>query len=100
MEKLQLSDLDMDEADLFGLLENLKYIPYLGHLYLLDNPLGQVVRLMAPHLLEQNKLEKVYFRRGDLSEEDLNYVQKAFNEKRPQLSIEVVDPGTSISFQL
>ena len=100
LEKLQLSDLDMDEADLFGLLENLKYIPYLGHLYLLDNPLGQVVRLMAPHLFEQNKLEKVYFRRGDLSEEDLNYVQKAFNEKRPQLSIEVVDPGTSISFQL
>ena len=100
LEKLQLSDLDMDEADLFGLLENLKHIPYLGHLYLLDNPLGQVVRLMAPHLLEQNKLEKVYFRRGDLSEEDLNYVQKAFNEKRPQLSIKVVDPGTSISFQL
>ena len=100
LEKLQLSDLDMDEADLFGLLENLKYIPYLGHLYLLDNPLGQVVRLMAPHLLKQNKLEKVYFRRGDLSEEDLNYVQKAVNEKRPQLSIEVVDPGTSISFQL
>ena len=100
LEKLQLSDLDMDEADLFGLLENLKYIPYLGHLYLLDNPLGQVVRLMAPHLLKQNKLEKVYFRRGDLSEEDLSYVQKAVNEKRPQLSIEVVDAGTSISLQL
>ena len=100
LEKLQLSDLDMDEADLCGLLENLNYIPYLGHLYLLDNPLSQVVRLMAPHLLKQNKLEKVYFRRGDLSEEDLNYVQKAVNEKRPQLSIEVVDPGTSISFQL
>ena len=100
LEKLQLSDLDMDEADLIGLLENLKYIPYLGHLYLLDNPFSQVVRLMAPHLLKQNKLEKVYFRRGDLSEEDLSYVQKAVNEKRPQLSIEVVDPGTSISFQL
>ena len=100
LEKLQLSDLDMDEADLCGLVENLNYIPYLGHLYLLDNPLSQVVRLMAPHLLKQNKLEKVYFRRGDLSEEDLNYVQKAVNEKRPQLSIEVVDPGTSISFQL
>ena len=100
LETLQLSDLDMDEADLIGLLENLKYIPYLGHLYLLDNPLSQVVRLMAPHLLKQNKLEKVYFRRGDFSEEDLNYVQKAVKEKRPQLSIEVVDPGTSISFQL
>ena len=66
----------------------------------MDNPLGQVVRLMAPHLLKQNKLEKVYFRRGDLSEEDLSYVQKAVNEKRPQLSIEVVDAGTSISLQL
>ena len=100
LKKLQLSDLDMDEADLFGVLENLKYIPYLGHLYLMDNPLSQAVRLMAPHLLKQNKLEKVYFRRGDFSEEDLNYVQKAVKEKRPQLSIEVIDLGTSISFQL
>lgn len=100
LKKLQLSDLDMDEADLFGVLENLKYIPYLGHLYLMDNPLSQAVRLMAPHLLQQNKLEKVYFRRGDFSEEDLNYVQKAVKEKRPQLSIEVIDLGTSISFQL
>ena len=100
LKKLQLSDLDMDEADLFGVLENLKYIPYLGHLYLMDNPLSQAVRLMAPHLLKQNKLVKVYFRRGDFSEEDLNYVQKAVKEKRPQLSIEVIDLGTSISFQL
>ena len=100
LKKLQLSDLDMDEADLFGVLENLKYIPYLGHLYLMDNPLSQAVRLMAPHLLKQNKLEKVYFRRGDFSEEDLNYVQKAVKEKRPQLSIEVIDLGTSISLQL
>ena len=100
LKKLQLSDLDMDEADFFGVLENLKYIPYLGHLYLMDNPLSQAVRLMAPHLLKQNKLEKVYFRRGDFSEEDLNYVQKAVKEKRPQLSIEVIDLGTSISFQL
>ena len=100
LEKLQLSDLDMGEADLFGVLENLKYIPHLRHLYLMDNPLSQAVRLMAPHLLKQNKLEKIYFRRGDFSEEDLTYVQKAVKEKRPQLSIEVIDLGTSISFQL
>ena len=98
LEKLQLSDLDMDEADLFGLLENLNYIPYLGHLYLMDNPLSQAVRLMTPHLLKQNQLKKVYFRRGDFSEEDLNYIQKAVKEKRPQLSIELIDLGTSISF--
>ena len=98
LEKLQLSDLDIDEADLFGLLENLNYIPYLRYLYLMDNPLSQAVQLMTPHLLQQNQLEKVYFRRGDFSEEDLNYVQKAVKEKRPQLSVKVIDLGTSISF--
>ena len=100
LQKLQLKDLDMDEADLCSFLENLKCIPDLRRLYLMDNPLPQTVRLMAPYLLKQKKLEKVYFRRGDASEEDLNYVQKAVKEKRPQLSIEVIDLGASISFQL
>ena len=100
LESLHLEDLDMGEADFRSFLENLKYIPDLQDLYLMDNPLGQAVRLMAPHLLKQKKLEKVYFRRGDASEEDLNYVQKAAKEKRPQLSIEVIDLGTRISFQL
>ena len=100
LEKFQLEDLDIDEADLCSFLENLKYIPDLRRLHLMDNPLRQAVRLMAPYLLKQKKLEKVYFRRGDASEEDLNYVQKAAKEKRPQLSIEVIDLGTSISFQL
>ena len=98
LEKFQLEDLDIDEADLCSFLENLKYIPDLRRLHLMDNPLRQAVRLMAPYLLKQKKLEKVYFRRGDASEEDLNYVQKAAEEKRPQLSIEVIDLGTSISF--
>ena len=100
LESLQLEDLDMGEADFRSFLANLKYIPDLQDLYLMDNPLGQAVRLMAPHMLKQKKLEKVYFRRGDASEEDLNYVQKAVKEKRPQLSIEVNDLGTSISFLL
>ena len=100
LERLQLEDLDMGEADFRSFLENLKYIPDLQDLYLMDNPLGQTVRLMAPHLLKQKKLEKVYFRRGDASEEDLSYVQKAAKEKRPQLSIKVIDLGTRISFQL
>ena len=100
LESLQLQDLHMGEADLCSFLENLKYIPDLQDLYLMNNPLGQAVRLMAPHLLKQKKLERVYFRRGDFSEEDLNYVQKAAKEKRPQLSIKVIDLGTRISFQL
>ena len=100
LESLQLQDLDMGEADLCSLLENLKYIPDLQDLYLMDNPLGQAVRLMAPYLLEQKKLVLVWFRQGDASEEDLDYVQKAVEEKRPQLSIEVNDLSTFISFLL
>ena len=77
LESLQLQDLDMGEADLCSFLKNLKYIPDLRGLYLMDNPLSQAVRLMTPYLLQQKKLEKVWFRQGDASEEDLNYVQKA-----------------------
>ena len=98
LESLQLEDLDMGEADLRSFLENLKYIPDLQGLYLMDNPLGQAVRLIAPYLLQQKKLEKVYFRRGDVSEEDLNYVQEAAKEKRTQLSIEAIDRRTRILF--
>ena len=100
LESLQLEDLDMGEADLRSFLENLKYIPDLQDLFLRDNPLRQAVRLMAPYLLQQKKLEKVVFREGDASEEDLNHVQKAAKEKLPQLSIEVFDFSISISFNV
>ena len=85
---LQLEDLDMGEADLSSLLENLKFTPDLRSLLLMGNPLGHAVRSMIPYLLEQQKLEVVYFRQGDCSEEDLKYVQEAVKEKRPQLKIE------------
>ena len=100
LKSLQLQDLDMGEADLCSFLENLKYTPDLKRLYLMDNPLSQAVRLMAPYLLQQKKLTDVWFRRGDASEEDLNYVQKAVEKKRPQLRIEVKYLGASISFVL
>ena len=98
LESLQLQDLDMGEADLCSFLENLKYIPDLEGLYLMDNPLSQAVRLMAPYLLQQKKLVEVWFREGDVSEEDLNYVQEAVKEKRPQLRIDVHGLNESISF--
>ena len=98
LESLQLQDLDMGEADLCSFLENLKYIPDLRGLYLMDNPLSQAVRLMTPYLLQQKELVSVWFREGDASEEELNYVQEAVKEKRPQLSIEVKDLGDSFSF--
>ena len=90
----------MGEADLTSVLENLKYIPDLQGLYLMDNPLRQAVRLMAPYLLQQKKLVEVWLRGGDASEEDLNYVQKAVKEERPQLSIKVNSFIESISFPL
>ena len=100
LKSLQLEDLKMGEADLSSVLENLKYIPDLQGLYLMDNPLRQAVRLMAPYLLQQKKLVEVWLRGGDASEEDLNYVQKAVKEERPQLSIKVNSFIESISFPL
>ena len=97
---LHLQDLDMGEADLCSFLENLKYIPDLQGLYLMHNPLSQAVRLMAPYLLQQKKLVLVWFRQGDASEEDLNYVQEAVKEKLPQLRIEVHGLRDSVSFPL
>ena len=87
----RLDDSDVDEADLSGLLENLKFTPDLRMLYLMGNPLGHAVRSMIPYLLEQQKLEEVYFEQGDCSEEDLKYVQEAVKEKRPQLIITALE---------
>ena len=87
---LKLEDLAMGEGDLSGLLENLKFTPDLRSLHLMGNPVGHAVRSMIPYLLGQQKLEVVYFRRGDCSEEDLKYVQEAVKEKQPQLKIETL----------
>ncbi|CAH3175290.1 unnamed protein product, partial [Porites lobata] len=100
LQSLQLQDLDMGEADLCSFRKNLKYIPDLRSLYLMDNPLRQAVRLMTPYLLQQKKLERVWCRQGDASEEDLNYVQKAVEKKRPQLRIAVQNLSASASFGL
>ena len=84
---LDLDDLDMDEADLSGLLENLKFTPNLRSLHLGGNPVGHAVRSMIPYLFEQQKLEEVYFQTEDCSEKNLKYVQEAVKEKRPRLNI-------------
>ena len=85
---LKLEDLHMGEADLSDLLENLKFTPNLRLLSLKDIPLGRAVRSMVSYLIEQQKLEVLYFRRRDCSEEDFKYVQEAVKEKRPGLNIQ------------
>ena len=89
LEKLALEDLDMDEADLSDVLKNLKFTPDLRFLSLMGNLLRHAVRSMIPYLMEQKNLEVVYFRGGDCSVEDLNYVREAVKEKRPQLRIDM-----------
>ena len=80
LRRLELEALDMGEADLYGLLENLKFIPDLSALSLMGNPLGQAVRLMVPYLLNQPGLF-LEFGQGDCSEEHLNYVREAIKGK-------------------
>ena len=87
LQRLGLNSLAMCEADLCGLLENLKFTPDLQCLELRNNPLNHAVKLMVPYLLEQRKLENVTFGRRDCSRRDLNYVQKAVRENQPQLRI-------------
>ena len=77
---LHLEDLDMCEADLSGVLENLKFSPNLRRLHLGGNPLHHTVRLMVQYLSEQQNLESVIFRRGDCSKRDVYYVQNALKE--------------------
>ena len=73
---LRLEALDMGEADLRSLLDNLKFIPNLWALSLMGNPLGQAVRLMVPYLLNKRHF-CLRIRQGDCSEEHLNYVLEA-----------------------
>ena len=58
---LDLEALDMGEADLCSLLDNLKFIPNLWTLSLRGNPLGQAVRLVVLYLLNQQRLRFLDF---------------------------------------
>ena len=85
--ELAFGGLDIGEADLSDLLENLKFTPDLRYLTLMENPPGHAVRSMVPYLIEQQQLCEVYIGHRNCSAEDLKYVQEAVKEKRPQLKI-------------
>ena len=94
---LELEALDMGEADLCGLLENLKFIPDLRTLSLMGNPLGKAVRLMVPYLLNKHHYLYLQFGQGDCSEEDLNYVREAIKGKS---NIELANKANMSPFSL
>ena len=92
LKRLDLS-ITVDEADLFGLLEKMKFLPELEHLTLKGIALRQSMRSMVPQLLKLKKLEILCLKTEDLSNEELCYVQEAFQGKLRQLTIEVANYG-------
>ena len=88
LERLMLTALHLDEQDLQGLLENLKFIPELFKLDLSDNPLGRAVNSLVPHLVEMSRLRDVNLCQT-ASEQELNSFQEQVKHARPYIHIRV-----------
>ena len=88
LQRLMLTALHLDEQDLQGLLENLKFIPELFKLDLSDNPLGRAVNSLVPHLVEMSRLRDVNLCQT-ASEQELNSIQEQVKQARPYVHIRV-----------
>ena len=88
LQRLMLTALHLDEQDLQGLLENLKFIPELFKLDLSDNPLGRAVNSLVPHLVEMLRLRDVNLCQT-ASEQELNSIQEQVKQARPYVHIRV-----------
>ena len=88
LQRLMLTALHLDEQDLQGLLENLKFIPELFKLDLSDNPLGRAVNSLVPHLVEMSRLRDVNLCQT-ASEQELNFIQEQVKQARPYVHIRV-----------
>ena len=88
LQQLMLTALHLDEEDLQGLLENLKFIPELFKLDLSDNPLGRAVNSLVPHLVEMSRLRDVNLCQT-ASEQELNSFQEQVKHARPYVHIRV-----------
>ena len=88
LQRLMLTALHLDEQDLQGLLENLKFIPELFKLDLSDNPLGRAVNSLVPHLVEMSRLRDVNLCQT-ASEQELNSFQEQVKHARPYIHIRV-----------
>ena len=88
LQRLMLTALHLDEQDLQGLLENLKFIPELFKLDLSDNPLGRAVNSLVPHLVKRSRLYDVNLFQT-ASEQELNSIQEQVKQARPYVHIRV-----------
>ena len=84
---LNLSELNIDESDLCGLLESFQFIRDLRELDLSCNPLGHAVRCIVPHVCNLQELQLLLINETGHSEEDLNYVRDAVQQALPELRI-------------
>ena len=84
---LQLSELNMDEHDLRGLLESFPFIPSLQTLSLSSNPLGHTVTSIVPHVINLKKLRCLLINNTNHSEEDLNYVRDTVQQALPKVRV-------------
>ena len=79
---LELSNLNMDECDLRGLLESFPFIPELGRLDLSGNPLGHAVTSIVPHVINLPRLEFLWLdHERSCSKEDWNSVAQALPDR-------------------
>ena len=85
LRNLELNNVNMDEHDLRGLLENLRFIPNLTELDLSGNPLGHALLSIVPHVISLPRLLFLSLR-GTGSEEDLNSVKQVLRH-HPMLHI-------------
>ena len=84
---LDLSMLNMDEHDLRGLLESFQFIPNLQLLNLSDNPIGDAVTSIVPHVVNLKKLQCLLIDVPGLSEEDLIYVRDTVKQALPGIQV-------------
>lgn len=84
---LHLKDLEMDEQDLCGLVENFRFVTNLKMLNLKGNSLGRAVRSIVTHIHHLQMLQFLVISRTQCLEEDWNYVAESLKQINPKLNV-------------
>lgn len=90
---LKLTNLNMDEHDLRGLLESFQFIAELRTLTLSGNSLGHPVTSIVPHFVNLPRLEFLWLE-GSCSEEDFKSLSDALSDR-----VTVLKPRPPITFK-